>query len=123
MRSLSLKILLALSILVPGIALAEEAPPAGPGAVGQILFLVGFIVIFYFLLWRPQSKRAKEHKELVTNLGKGDEVLTSGGMLGRITKVTEDYIVLQIAPTVEIKIQKAAVTAALPKGTIKEIEK
>nr|WP_246065609.1 preprotein translocase subunit YajC [Hydrocarboniclastica marina] len=89
--------------------------------MGQIIFFAGFILIFYFLIWRPQSKRAKEHKNLVTSLDKGDEVVTGGGLTGKITKVTDDFIVLQIADNVEVKVQKSAVASALPKGTLKDI--
>ncbi len=98
------------------------AAPAGPSAVGQLVMLGGFVLIFYFLLWRPQSKRAKEHRELIGNLGKGDEVATSGGMLGKITAVTDDYVAMEISDGTEIKLQKVAVTAVLPKGTIKSVK-
>nr|WP_245555295.1 preprotein translocase subunit YajC [Hahella ganghwensis] len=87
----------------------------------QILFLGGFVLIFYFLVWRPQSKRAKEHRELVGGLGKGDEVLINGGVAGKIVRVKDDFIVVEISDNVEIKVQKAAVTTALPKGTLKDI--
>ncbi len=101
---------------------AAAAQPAGPSAVGQLVMLGGFVLIFYFLLWRPQSKRAKEHKDLIGNIGKGDEVATNGGMLGKITAVTDDYVALEIADNTEIKVQKVAVTAVLPKGTIKSVK-
>ena len=87
----------------------------------QVVFLGGFILLFYFLLWRPQSKRAKEHRQLISGLDKGDEVVTSGGIAGRIVRVKDDFVVIQIAEGVEIKVQKVAVAAALPKGTLKEI--
>jgi len=111
----------AMALVIPGIALAEPAPAAGPGAIMQFVMLGGFVLIFYFLLWRPQSKRAKEHRELIGGLGKGDEVVTSGGVVGKVTKVTDEFIVLQVSDNVELKFQKASVSAALPKGTIKEI--
>lgn len=101
---------------------AGAAAPAGPSAIGQLVMLGGFVLIFYFLLWRPQSKRAKEHRELVSNLGKGDEVATTGGMLGKITAVTDDYVAMEIADGTEVKLQKVAVTAVLPKGTIKSVK-
>ena len=72
-------------------------PVAGPDPMIQILMLVGFIAIFYFLLWRPQQKRAKEHKNLITNLAKGDEVATGGGLMGRITKVGDAVLTLEVA--------------------------
>nr|WP_245710581.1 preprotein translocase subunit YajC [Allopseudospirillum japonicum] len=88
----------------------------------QILMLVGFVIIFYFFLMRPQQKRAKEHKQLVSSLSKGDEVSIAGGVVGRITKVTDEFISLEVAENVEINVQKQAVTAGLPKGTLKAIK-
>jgi preprotein translocase subunit YajC len=86
-----------------------------------ILMLVGFVVIFYLMIWRPQSKRAKEHKNLLAGLQKGDEVVTGGGMTGKVTKVADDFVVLEVADNVELKFQKAAIVATLPKGTLKAI--
>ena len=105
---------------VPGVALAQDAGQ-GMGVMGQVIFCGGFILIFYLLIWRPQSKRAKEHKSLMSGLNKGDEIVTSGGMAGRISRVTDDFIVLEVADNVEVKVQKVAVAAALPKGTLKDI--
>lgn len=107
-------------------AAAEAAGPAGgqgqgPNIISEVIFFGGFILIFYFLIWRPQAKRAKEHKALMSGLSKGDEVVTNGGMAGRITKVTDDFVVLEVADKVEIKVQKASVATALPKGTLKDI--
>ena len=79
------------------------------------------LILFYLLLWRPQSKRAKEHRELVASISKGDEVMTSGGLLGKVTKVTDDYMSMQVADGVELKLQKSSVAAALPKGTINQV--
>ncbi|MAM70943.1 MAG: preprotein translocase subunit YajC [Gammaproteobacteria bacterium] len=87
----------------------------------SFIFLGGFILIFYFMLIRPQSKRAKEHKALVQALSKGDEVITAGGVLGKVTHVDEQYIALTVAENVEMKMQKSSVSAVLPKGTIKSI--
>ena len=103
---------------------AAQAADAGAGGAlpgMDIFIIVAFALVFYFIVWRPQSKRAKEHKALVTSLNKGDEVVTNGGMLGKITKVDDHYIAVEIADKVEIKVQKGAVAAALPKGTIKSI--
>lgn len=108
-------------------ALAQTATTTAPAAThaaggnnfASLLMLVGFVVIFYLLLWRPQAKRQKEHRELVNNLAKGDEVVTSGGILGRIVDVTDDFIVLAIADNVTIKLQKGSVANILPKGTVK----
>lgn len=110
-----------LALVGPAVAMAEAGGEAGVNPIGQIIFFAGFILIFYFLIWRPQSKRAKEHKNLVSSLEKGDEVVTGGGVAGKITKVTDDFIVLEIADNVEVKVQKAAVASALPKGTLKDI--
>jgi preprotein translocase subunit YajC len=106
----------------PATALAQDGGAAGGmGVIGQVIFFAGFILIFYLLIWRPQSKRAKEHKALMAGLNKGDEVVTSGGMAGRITKVTDDFLVVEVADNVEVKVQKVAVATALPKGTLKDI--
>ncbi|GAA0792428.1 preprotein translocase subunit YajC [Marinobacterium sediminicola] len=103
-------------------ALAAEAPAAAPDAgLFNILFLVGFGLIFYFFMWRPQAKRAKEHKNLISNLAKGDEVITAGGIIGKVTRLTDDYVVLEVSEGTELKFQKAHVAAELPKGTIKGI--
>lgn len=102
-------------------ALAESAAASVPsqgGGLTQILILLGFVVIFYLLLWRPQAKRAKEHRQLMANLAVGDEVSTSGGIIGKVTALREDLITLKIAENVEIKLQKAAVASVLPKGTV-----
>ncbi len=102
-----------------------EAVPAAPApqgsAISQLILLGGMLLIFYFILWRPQAKQRKEHKSLIDNLTKGDEVVMSGGILGKIIKVDELYSVIEIANNVQIKVQKAAVMASLPKGTLKAI--
>ena len=98
------------------------APAAGPAGTGfEWIFLVGFLVIFYLMIWRPQAKRAKEQKALLGNLQKGDEVVTTGGIAGKITKVTDGFVVIEVSDTVELKIQKGSVAATLPKGTLKAI--
>ena len=117
----AIKMLVAgLLALMPALAMAQDPAAQGMGVMGQVIFFAGFILIFYFLIWRPQSKRAKEHKALMSGLNKGDEVVTSGGVAGKITKVTDDFIVVEVADNVEIKVQKVAVAAALPKGTLKD---
>lgn len=98
-----------------------EAGAQEPSTLFNLIFFGGFALIFYFIIWRPQSKRAKEHKELMGSLGKGDEIMTNGGILGKLTKVEDNYVVVQIHDNVEIKMQKSAITAVLPKGTIKSI--
>ncbi len=99
-------------------AWAAAEPAAGNPIMG-LLPLVLIFVVFYFLLIRPQTKRAKEHKAMVTALAKGDEVVTSGGVLGRIAHVGDQFIDLEVAEGSVIKIQKHAVSALVPKGTIK----
>ena len=79
------------------------------------------LLLLYLLLIRPQSKRAKEHRQLVAGIAEGDEVLTSGGLVGKVAKVGDDYLTVEVASGVKMKLLKSAVTAALPKGTIKEI--
>ena len=91
----------------------------GPNSTASIVMMVGLIVIFYFLMWRPQSKRAKEHRDLIGNLKKGDEIVTSGGVLGKIVNLNEKFLEMAIADGVEIKLQRSSVTNVLPKGTMK----
>ncbi|WP_445004935.1 preprotein translocase subunit YajC [Halomonas mongoliensis] len=102
-------------------AYAQDAA-AGSG-MAQIVMLLGFVLIFYFLLWRPQAKRAKQHKQLIGSLAKGDEIVIGGGVLGRITKVSDEseFLTLEVAEGTQINVQKNAVAAVLPKGTIKSI--
>ncbi|MBK9594579.1 MAG: preprotein translocase subunit YajC [Rhodocyclales bacterium] len=105
-------------------AWAQAAPAAGgdptSGLMGMLPIILMFVVL-WFLMIRPQMKRAKEHKAMVEAMQKGDEVLTNGGIAGRITKVGETYIAVEIAENVEISLQKNAVTAILPKGTLKTL--
>jgi len=98
-------------------AYAQDA--AQPGGLMSFLPLIVIFIIFYFLLIRPQMKRAKEHKQLVSQLSNGDEVVTNGGLLGRITNVGESFITVELAENVKIKVQKHAVANVVPKGTIK----
>ena len=105
--------------LPPAVAVAA-APAAGPVPL-DLFIIVAFALVFYFIVWRPQSKRAKEHRDLISSLNKGDEIVTNGGVLGKITKVDEQFLVVEVAENVELKLQKGAVAAALPKGTIKSI--
>lgn len=104
-------------------AMAEGgAAVAGqPSMTGQLVMLIGFVVIFYFLLWRPQAKRQKEARALIDNLQKGDEVVFAGGLLGRIIKLEGDFAVVALNDTMEVKVQKASVVASLPKGTLKSL--
>ena len=99
-------------------AYAQAAPQADP--FGFLLPMIVIFGAFYFLLIRPQQKKQKAHTELVAGLQVGDEIMTAGGILGKITGVSEHYAVVQIADNTEIKIQKASVSQVVPKGTIEE---
>lgn len=106
-------------------AYADTAMPATPapgGSMMSMFIMVGvFFVFMYFVSIRPQTKRAKEHRNLLNSLTKGDEVVTSSGILGKIAKINENYVVLNLTDAVEITIQKSAIISALPKGTLKSI--
>ncbi len=104
-------------------ASAQQQQPEEPNVWFSIVLLVGMIALFYFLLIRPQTKRAKEHRQMVEDLGKGDEVVTNGGTLGRITEVGETFATIEVANGVELQIQKNAVANVMPKGTLKDQEK
>ena len=95
------------------------APGSAPNALMSFLPLVILFGIFYFMLIRPQMKRAKEQKSMITALAKGDEVLTNGGLLGRIEDIADQFVTLEIAPNTVVKLQKQAISAVLPKGTLK----
>jgi|CXWL01.1.fsa_nt_gi preprotein translocase subunit YajC len=88
----------------------------------SLLPMIGILVIFYFLLIRPQSKRTKEHKQMVETLQRGDEVITNGGVLGLIVNVSESYVIIEVAPAIEITVLKTSVQTLLPKGSLKSIE-
>jgi preprotein translocase subunit YajC len=92
-----------------------------PNALIQFAPLVVLVILFYFMLIRPQMKRAKEQKQMIESLAKGDEAVTSGGLTGKIANIGEAYISLEIAENVVIKVQKSAVTSVLPKGTLKAL--
>ncbi len=110
-----------IDFLIPSAMAADGGGSSGP-IPGLDLFIIdAFALVFYLIVWRPQSKRAKEHRELVAGLAKGDEIITNGGLVGRITKVEDQFIIFEAADKVELRLQKGAVTQALPKGTIKNI--
>jgi preprotein translocase subunit YajC len=104
-------------------AFAQTAPAAGGGdmmsSLGSMLPLVLMFVVLYFVMIRPQMKRQKEARAMIEALAKGDEVATSGGMLGKITQIGEQYLTVEIAKGVEVQIQRSAVIQVLPKGAIK----
>lgn len=100
-------------------ALAEGAAQGEAGLIGFLPIIVIFI-LFYFLLIRPQTKRAKEHKQMVGALAKGDEVVTNGGILGRLTEIDESFLTLEIAAGVKVKVQRQSISTLVPKGTLKK---
>ncbi len=103
-------------------AYAQAAAPAGAGG-GLMSFLpiILMFVVLYFMMIRPQMKRQKEQKAMIDALAKGDEVVTAGGVVGKVTKVSDAYITLEVAEGTEIVMQKASVTVLLPKGTVKSL--
>lgn len=103
-------------------AYAETAAAAPQGGFMDFLPLIALIAVFYFLVLRPQSKRAKEHKAMVEALQRGDEIVTVGGAVGTVSKVYEEYVGVQLAENVEVTVQKVAIQNVLPKGTIKAIK-
>jgi preprotein translocase subunit YajC len=100
-------------------AWAQAAPGAAGGQFQFALLMAAFIALFYFMLIRPQQRRAKEHQALISKLATGDEVVTSGGLLGRITEVGDTFVTLEVAEGVRVKVQKVQVTQLMPKGTLK----
>ncbi len=102
-------------------AWAQAAAPGGADLMSMLPIILMFVVL-YFVMIRPQMKRAKEHKAMVEALQKGDEVIAAGGVLGKVTKVADNYVTIEIADKVEIRVQRPAVQLVLPKGTIKGAE-
>ncbi len=103
-------------------AFAQAAAPAqSEVSLMSLLPLILIFAVFYLLLIRPQSKRAKEHKQMIETLQRGDEIITNGGELGQILNVSESYVIVEIAPNVEVTVLKTAVQTLLPKGTLKNI--
>ena len=100
-------------------AQAQAAGGAAANPLLQMLPLVLIFVVFYFLLIRPQAKRAKEHKAMVAAMGVGDEVVTNGGILGKITESGDQFLTVEIASGVQVKVQRHTITSVLPKGTLK----
>jgi preprotein translocase subunit YajC len=102
-------------------AWAQSAGGAQGGGIESLVLIVLMFGVLYFLMIRPQMKRAKEHKSLIEGLQKGDEVITAGGMLGRISRISDNYVTLEVSNGVEVQVQRPAVQLVLPKGTIKNI--
>lgn len=105
------------------ISTAHAAPGAtqGPSLMANLLMIAVFIAIFYFLIWRPQAKRAKEHRSLIESLGVGSEIVFAGGLMGRIIKLEGDFAVVELTRGVEVKIQRASVISVLPEGTLNNL--
>lgn len=102
-------------------AWAQAAGGSQGGGIESLVLIVLMFGVLYFLMIRPQMKRAKEHKSLIEGLQKGDEVVTAGGMLGRISRISDSYVTLEVSNGVEIQVQRPAVQLVLPKGTLKNI--
>ncbi len=103
-------------------AMAEGAAAASQGdPIMGLLFPIGLVVILYFFMIRPQVKRQKEHRKLVEALGKGDEVVTMGGIVGRVTDIGDEFATLEVSDGVNVKIRRSSVESVLPKGSIKEM--
>lgn len=100
-------------------AQAAGAAPAGGSSLMQLLPLVLMFVVLYFIMIRPQMKKQKEHRAMIDALAKGDEIVTAGGLLGRVTKVAESFVSLEVSSGVEVQCQRSAVVQVLPKGSIK----
>lgn len=108
-----------MEFLIQSVWAQTPAPSVVGGGLTGLIPLVVLFVVFYFLLIRPQTKRVKEHKHMVDSLAKGDEVVTQGGLLGKITNLGENFLIIEIASGIEVKIQRHAVAAVMPKGTLK----
>jgi preprotein translocase subunit YajC len=103
-------------------AFAQTAPAASGGAESSLMSLLPLVLMFvvlYFIMIRPQMKRQKEHKALIEALAKGDEVVTAGGMLGKVSKLGDSFVHVEVSNGVEVQIQRTAVVQVLPKGTLK----
>ncbi len=110
-----------MEFLIPA-AHAAEAAPGGGSFLIQIAPLIILGVVFWFLIIRPQMKRTREHRELMAALAKGDEVVTAGGIVGTITKVEDQFVVVKVDNNVQLRVQRQAVSATLPKGTLKALD-
>jgi preprotein translocase subunit YajC len=109
-------------VLISNAYAQTAAAAAGPmDSVMQFMPIILMFIALYFFMIRPQQKKAKEHKALIDALGKGDEVVTQSGMAGRITKVGDDFVSIEVAEKVEIQMQRQAIAAVLPKGTLKNM--
>lgn len=110
-----------MSFFISDAMAAAPAQAAQADGTFSLIMIVAIFVLFYFMLIRPQNKRAKEHREMISQLKKGDEIVTSGGILAKVVNIDDQYIKVALSETVEINIQRSAVSAVLPKGTIKSL--
>lgn len=108
-----------MTLLISDASAQTAGSALGGGGPMQIFLLVGFVVVFYFLLIRPQQKRMKDQQAMLSKLSSGDEVVTTGGILGRVVEVGDPFLTLEIADGVRIKVQKVQVSQLVPKGTLK----
>jgi len=110
-----------MDFLIPAALAQAETGQAAQSPWSFFIMMGGLFLFMYLFMIRPQQKRAKEHRELVSALAKGDEILLNSGLVGKITKADENYVVVEVADNTELKFQKVAVHAVLPKGTLKSI--
>lgn len=106
-------------LISPALAVVAAAAPPPGGGFGMLLFPIVLIAVMYFLMIRPQMKRAKEHRAMLEKLNRGDEVITSGGIAGVVTEIGDNFVTVEIADNVRIRVQKGAIGNVLPKGTLK----
>jgi preprotein translocase subunit YajC len=110
-----------LDLLIPAAHAQAAGAPAQPSPWPSVIMLGAVFVLMYFMMIRPQMKRQKEHRQMVEKLAKGDEIVTGGGIAGRIDEVGESFITVEIAEGTKVKLQKGAINAVLPKGTLKSL--
>ncbi|CAN5124123.1 preprotein translocase subunit YajC [soil metagenome] len=106
-------------LISPAAAQAAGAPAGQPSLISSLALPALFFVVVFFLMIRPQMKKAKEHRELIAKLAKGDEVITNGGIAGRVSDMGENFITLEVAEGVRVKLQRNAIVAVLPRDTLK----
>jgi len=109
-----------MDFLIP-MALAQGEAPRPLGGIADLLFILIMLMLVYIIVLRPQSRRAKEHKKMLEALSKGDEVVTQGGVLGRVAEIGENFILLEISEEVKVKVQRQAIAMTVPKGTLKSL--
>lgn len=108
-------------LISPAFAGAASQPASGGAGIMDFAFPIVLLVLFYFMLIRPQSKRAKEHRTMQAALNKGDEVVTDGGLMGKIIEIGDNAITVQLAENLEVKMRRESIGSVLPKGTLKKL--